>query len=104
MTLKQKWQSWKRDFTKKFILWYETRRRGGIEARDSKRRDRQSEIYHAKESIYSDLESGWMLGEFRMRGDHVEKLKGGWKLMTVSQLEEIYRYYRTWQNETLNPW
>ncbi len=104
MTLREKWNSWKKDFTKKFTLWYETRRRGGVEARSSKRKDRQSEIYQAKEAIYSDLESGWMLGEFRMRGDHVEQLKGGWKLMTVSRLEEIYRYYRTWQNETLDTW
>ena len=104
MTLREKWTSWKSDFKKKFTLWYENRRRGGLEARASKRRDRQSEIYHAKEVIYSDLESGWMLGEFRRWGDHVEQLKGGWKFMTASQLEEIYRYYRTWQNETLNPW
>jgi len=104
MTLREKWTSRKRDLKKRFSFWYETRRRGGVEARASKRRDRQAEIYHAKEAIYSDLESGWMLGEFRMRGDHVEQLKGGWKRMTISQLEELYRYYRTWQNETLNPW
>lgn len=97
--IKTRWSEWYYFKRKEFILWQETRRRGGKEIRRDKRRGRQQEIKEIKEAIYSDLQNGWMVGDFRMQVEHAEALERDRGTMPLKELEEIYVYYRTMQNE-----
>jgi hypothetical protein len=63
---------------------------------------RQEESRELKEALYSDLEKGWMTGDFRMEVEHVNALKDGFAKIPLEGLEKIYLYYRSMQNETIN--
>lgn len=100
--LKQWWSHWSYFKRKEYIIWKETKRRGGAIMRQIKRSERLEEIRAIKEALYSDLESGWMLGDFRISLEHIESLKEGRGRMPISELENIYVCYRTMQNETIS--
>ncbi len=96
------WGHWIYFKRKEYIIWKETKRKGGPLVRKAKRLERLDEIRATKEAIYSDLESGWMLGDFRISLEHVELLRDGRGRMPLSELEEIYICYRSMQNESLS--
>jgi hypothetical protein len=100
-TIKERCFEWYYFKRKEFILWQETRRRGGKETRGAKRKERQGEIKEVKEAIYSDLQNGWMVGDFRIQVEHAEVLERDRGTTPLKELEEIYFYYRTMQNEII---
>lgn len=106
MTYRERFEAWWSEWSyfkkKELAIWRETKRRGGPEARVMKRRARQEEIRELKEALYSDLEVGWMAGDFRMDIEHVDVLKDGPVRIPLEELEKIYLNYRSMQNETIN--
>jgi hypothetical protein len=62
----------------------------------------EAEIRELKEALYSDLEKGWMTGDFRMEVEHVDALREGIAKIPLENLEKIYLYYRSMQNETIS--
>ena len=100
--LKKWWSHWSYFKRKEYIIWKETKRRGGALVRKAKRMNRLEEIRSTKEALYSDLESGWMLGDFRISLEHIELLRDGRGRMPLSELEQIYICYRTMQNESIS--
>jgi len=105
MTYRERFEAWWSEWSyfkkKELAVWRETKRRGGPEVRAMKRRARQQEIRELKEALYSDLETGWMAGDFRMEIEHVDVLKYGPVNIPLEELEKIYLYYRSMQNETI---
>ena len=100
MGLKEKMKSWWILKKKECSLRSEDKRRGGKEKRDSKRKERREEIQGAKWAMYSDLQSGWMIGDFRISEEHARELTS-WKTMTIKEMEAIYLHYRAWQNQEI---
>ena len=43
-----------------------------------------------------------MTGDFRMEVEHVDALREGFAKIPLEDLEKIYLYYRSMQNETIN--
>jgi hypothetical protein len=82
----------------RYILWSEDRKRGGAESRKALRLERRNDTRFIKESLYLDLQQGWLIGDFRMLPEHVETV-GRWANEPLSTIVEIHRYYRGWQNE-----
>jgi len=106
MTYRERFEAWWSEWSyfkkKELSIWRETKRRGGPELRVTKRRARQEEIKELKEALYSDLEKGWMTGDFRMEIEHVDALREGFSKIPLEDLEKIYLYYRSMQNETIS--
>ena len=106
MTYKERfealWSEWSYFKKKELAIWRETKKRGGPKLRAMRRRARQEESRELKEALYSDLEKGWMTGDFRMEVEHVNALKDGFAKIPLEGLEKIYLYYRSMQNEIIN--
>jgi len=100
MRLKEKIAKWWLSKKKEWFLKREDRKRGGKARRDRKRKERREEILGAKWAMYSDLQDGWMLGDFRPSHEHVKELTG-WRGITIKRMEEIYLHYRAWQNQEI---
>lgn len=106
MTYKERFEAWWSEWSyfkkKELAIWRETKKRGGPKLRAMRRRARQEESRELKEALYSDLEKGWMTGDFRMEVEHVDALRDGATRLPLEELEKIYLYYRSMQNETIN--
>ena len=106
MTYKERFEAWWSEWSyfkkKELKIWRETKKRGGPKLRAMRRRARQEESRELKEALYSDLEKGWMTGDFRMEVEHVDALRDGATRLPLEELEKIYLYYRSMQNETIN--
>lgn len=96
------WSEWSYFKKKELKIWRETKKRGGPNLRAMQRLARQEESRELKEALYSDLEKGWMTGDFRMEVEHVNALRDGFAKIPLEGLEKIYLYYRSMQNETIN--
>lgn len=104
MGLKEIVRSWWARKKKEYVLRIEDRKRGGKVRRDEKRKERREETQSAKWAMYSDLQSGWMIGDFRISAEDAKKLTN-WNRMTLSEMESIYLNYRAWHNhEMKNPY
>ena len=106
MTYRERFEAWWSEWSyfkkKELKIWRETKRRGGPKLRAMQSLARQEESRELKEALYSDLEKGWMTGDFRMEVEHVNALKDGFAKIPLEGLEKIYLYYRSMQNETIN--
>lgn len=106
MTYKERfkvwWSEWSYFKRKELAIWRETKKRGGPKVRALQRWARQEESRELKEALYSDLEKGWMTGDFRMEVEHVNTLREGFAKIPLEELEKIYLYYRSMQNETIS--
>jgi hypothetical protein len=106
MTYKERFEAWWSEWSyfkkKELKIWRENKKRGGPKLRAMQRLARQEESRELKEALYSDLEKGWMTGDFRMEVEHVNALKDGFAKIPLEGLEKIYLYYRSMQNETIN--
>jgi len=106
MTYKERFEAWWSEWSyfkkKELKIWRETKRRGGPKLRAMQRLARQEESRELKEALYSDLEKGWMAGDFRMEIEHVDALREGFAKIPLEALEKIYLYYRSMQNETIS--
>ena len=106
MTYRERFEAWWSEWSyfkkKELAIWRETKKRGGPKLRAMQRLARQEESRELKEALYSDLEKGWMTGDFRMEVEHVNALKDGFAKIPLEELEKIYLFYRSMQNETIN--
>ena len=83
------------ELKKNFGLWLEDRKRGGKEGRANSRRNRREETLLLKTEIYTDLEWGWTVGDFRLQMDDIDLIKEGPQGITLTKIRELHKKYRS---------